>query len=159
MDLTALLGRGLIDPISLGERVFQELQDQLPSNGVFADISAKPPEELIATTLADWLARIIVNDDPATTADGSTVGSRKAEQAYRELSDRNVVLAAALGACDDCWGKNVDCPLCDGAGAPGWVLPDEQLYASYVYPAVRAVTGAQDSASSPEPKNRNCREE
>jgi hypothetical protein len=156
MDLNALLGRGMLDPIAVGERVFQELQDRLASNGTFADISAKPPEELVATALGDWLARIIVNDDSSTMADGPTAGSRKAEQVYRELSDRNVVLAAALGACDDCWGRNVDCPICDGAGAPGWVLPDEHLYASYVHPAVRAVTSARSSAPAPEPKNRNC---
>jgi hypothetical protein len=58
---------------------------------------------------------------------------------YENLIDRNSVLAAAVGACD-CWGEQAECGFCGGAGAPGWVVPDRKLFASYVYPAVRAVS-------------------
>jgi hypothetical protein len=96
MDLNALLGSGMLDPVDLGKRVFQELQDRLASKGTFLDISAKPPEELLATALGDWLVRMIGNDDSSAMADGPMASDRKAEQVYEELSDRNVVLAVTL---------------------------------------------------------------
>jgi len=155
MDLDALLG-SILDPIALGERVIQQLQDRLVSNGTLTDISDKPPEELIATLLSDWLARRIGNEDPSavpyTPAAGNSAvpyrpaaEDRSAERLYKELSDRNIVLAAALGACGHCWGTHADCPFCGGAGVPGWVLPNEELYANYVHPAVRAVANSRVS--------------
>src|SRR4051794_6339318 len=124
MDISALLGPGILDPIALGERVFQELQDRLPSNSKLANISDKTPEELVAATIADWLAKMMINDDSPGMAHWSTIGNPHEDQIYKDLYDRNIILAAALGACGNCWGGNVDCPICDGAGAPGWVLPD-----------------------------------
>jgi hypothetical protein len=145
MDISGLLGPGILDPIAIGERVFQELQHRLPPNSKLADISDKSPEELVAATIADWLAKMMMNDDSPGMAHRSTIGNPNENQMYKDLYDRNIVLAAALGACGSCWGGNVDCPICDGAGAPGWALPDEQLYASYVEPAVRAVTNTRGS--------------
>jgi hypothetical protein len=54
---------------------------------------------------------------------------------YNELFHRNAAVAAALGACD-CWGERANCPLCNGEGSPGWVPPDESLFAIYVGPVV-----------------------
>jgi hypothetical protein len=55
--------------------------------------------------------------------------------AHDVLVDRNVLLAAALGACD-CWGEQPSCPECGGQGAAGWIPPDPDLYGEYVAPAV-----------------------
>jgi hypothetical protein len=156
MDLDALIGRG-----TLGERIIQQvqdrlasqLQDRLASNEALSGISEtlagnsdKPPEELIGTVVADWLAGMIVSEDSSTISEKPAVSDRNAERLYyREISNRNIVLAAALGACHNCWGTRADCPFCDGAGTPGWVLPDPQLYASYVHPAVRAFTNTHSS--------------
>jgi hypothetical protein len=69
--------------------------------------------------------------------DGQTVVVAGSESAAQEaLTDRNVLLAAALGACD-CWGEDTGCPGCGGVGSAGWVPPDPELYAEYVAPAVR----------------------
>ena len=61
---------------------------------------------------------------------------------HEALLDRNVLLAAALGACD-CWGQQVDCPICSGEGRAGWVEPDPGLYAEYVEPAVVRMSCAE----------------
>lgn len=53
----------------------------------------------------------------------------------QSLVDRNVLLAAALGACD-CWGEDPECDECSGEGTVAWVPPDPELYDEYVKPAV-----------------------
>jgi hypothetical protein len=55
--------------------------------------------------------------------------------AHDVLVDRNLLLAAALGACG-CWGEQPACPDCGGQGAAGWMSPDPDLYTEYVAPAV-----------------------
>jgi hypothetical protein len=60
-------------------------------------------------------------------------GSLSADQVA--LADRDVLLAAALGACE-CWGEEPACPSCSGDGGVGWVPPDPALYDEYVKPAV-----------------------
>ena len=71
------------------------------------------------------------------------------------LRRRNDVLADALGACPDCWGADLACDTCGGAGRPGSELPDPHLFAAWVAPAVRRVraqTAASNrQASSPPP--------
>lgn len=52
------------------------------------------------------------------------------------LQTRNLVLAAALGACD-CWGENPDCVDCSGQGTPGWEDPDPLLFREFVSPAIK----------------------
>jgi len=166
MDLNALIGRG-----TLGERIIQQvqdrlvsqLQDRLASNETLSGISEtlagnsdKPPEEVIGTVVGDWLAGMIVSEHSSAMPEKPTVGDRNAERLhYREISNRNTLLAAALGACNNCWGTRADCPVCDGAGTPGWVLPDPQLFASYVHPAVRAFTNTHSSVPALGPKGTN----
>ena len=60
---------------------------------------------------------------------------------YETLLDHDVLLAAALGACD-CWGDDLGCRSCAGEGRPGWKPPDPQLYDELVAPAVARVAGA-----------------
>jgi hypothetical protein len=49
--------------------------------------------------------------------------------------DINILLAAALGACE-CWGLRADCELCRGYGSAGWTEPDPELFEEFVRPAV-----------------------
>jgi hypothetical protein len=72
----------------------------------------------------------------APPGDGSNVVPGHESAAGAALADRNVLLAAALGACE-CWGDNPGCPDCGGAGTAGWKPPDPELYVEYVAPAVR----------------------
>src|SRR5688500_15458651 len=72
-----------------------------------------------------------------------TVDARAAY--FEELLDRNSSLAAALGACD-CWGAAPHCPICEGEGSPGWMLPDRELFKVYVQPALSIMTNVEPNA-------------
>ncbi|MDN3638807.1 hypothetical protein QWY82_08315 [Simiduia curdlanivorans] len=58
------------------------------------------------------------------------------EQELSELRNLNENLAAALGACAECWGADDACPECEGQGGAGSVRPDPELYNALVAPAV-----------------------
>jgi hypothetical protein len=146
MDFTGLLGRMMPDTIALVERVFQQVQEQLARDGAFAASGDTSLKEVVATALGNRLARMIVNDDSAVEAWPTASSPADELGSYDELADRNSLLAAALGACD-CWGQHVSCPFCDGLGGPGWALPDERLFASYVYPALNAITHLDGSST------------
>jgi hypothetical protein len=138
MDLSALFGQETVNPLAIVERVFQQVVDQLARTEGVADTDGSPPDELIAVALGNRLARMIVDDQSSGSADWHGLDRSQDDLAFDELVDRNLALAAALGACD-CWGQESGCPVCDGAGGPGWLPPDRQLFAAYVYPAMRAV--------------------
>jgi len=78
----------------------------------------------------------------APPGDGPTVVPSYEAAAHAALVDRNLLLAAALGACD-CWGEVVGCPRCSGQGVAGWMPPDPELYGEYVAPAVRRTSPDQ----------------
>ena len=145
MDLGGLLGSLVPDALALADRVFQQAQEQLNRDGAFAAATAvSSPDELITLALGKRLARMIADGD--SSAMGNSINDLQDDQLshYEELVDRNTVLAAALGACD-CWGQLANCPFCDGSGRPGWILPNEQLFESYVGPALSAVTDPSGS--------------
>ena len=58
------------------------------------------------------------------------------EQELSELRNINENLAAALGACAECWGADDACSECEGHGGAGNVRPDPELYNALVAPAV-----------------------
>ena len=61
------------------------------------------------------------------------------EQLFAELEtlrERNDALAQALGACALCWGDDVECPICGGAGQPGFTVPDQRLFTQMLFPAI-----------------------
>jgi hypothetical protein len=148
MDLSSLFGSNSVNPLAVVERVFQEVVDQLAGTEGFTASDGRPPEELIAVALGGRLARMIVDDQSlggrsvtgptARHHPGPVLDPAVDDVTFNELVDRNLALAAALGACD-CWGQQPDCPICDGVGGPGWLPPDRHLFAAYVYPAMRAV--------------------
>jgi hypothetical protein len=51
------------------------------------------------------------------------------------LSERNAVLAAAVGACT-CWGEDETCEECSGEGRPGTFLPDKAYFTEFVLPVI-----------------------
>jgi hypothetical protein len=62
----------------------------------------------------------------------------------QERRERDAVLAAALGACEFCWGENPSCPVCGGEGVPGSSVPPTELFMRYIAPAARKLP-RQDS--------------
>lgn len=54
--------------------------------------------------------------------------------------DTNILLAAALGACE-CWGLRASCDMCWGHGSAGWIQPDPELFDELVQPAIARRSG------------------
>jgi hypothetical protein len=118
-----LLERVAEDPVGLLDRVLARAVGQLSGDNAAVDDGGGEgsPADVVASALGDRLALLIAGD-----------------RREHELEARNRVLATALGACD-CWGEEIDCPVCDGEGAPGWLLPEPRLFAAYVRPGLRAL--------------------
>jgi len=88
-------------------------------------------------------------------ANDGTGGPAPITHVDEQLVERDQALAAALGACD-CWGEDIRCHICQGEGGPGWLLPDRQLFATYVFPALRTVR-AQTAPEARPPSASNRR--
>jgi hypothetical protein len=74
------------------------------------------------------------------------------EDELDELRDRNDMLAAALGACAQCWGEDPGCELCAGGGGPGSYPPDQHLFDQLVRPGLRKLHATRQSRSDvPQP--------
>lgn len=58
------------------------------------------------------------------------------ETEHEILTQRNDLLALALGACPYCWGRDATCE-CRGHGVPGSRPPDEEAFAEFVAPVVK----------------------
>lgn len=116
-------------------------------------LSADPEaaRELVRKTLAEhaasdprlgMLMQMLAKREQDEPAPNSSEPRREhARQRLREmraeleiLRERNEVLAAALGACAQCWGDDETCPDCRGEGGPGWRRPAKDLYDDLVAP-------------------------
>ena len=137
------------DPLALVERVIEQAVSQLMPPEALAETGDGSADDALATALGNGLARMIAGDEFETSGPHDREPAPEWVAHDHELLDRNRTVAAALGACD-CWGSRPDCPICAGAGAPGWALPDERLFAAYVLPAVSALApaGAPDSTQA-----------
>jgi hypothetical protein len=140
VDVNGLVERTIADPLALCQRILQQVLDQLAHEYAVGDAGEERPEETIAIALGNRLAQMLLEGNGSTVREWSPAGDEpEVSTPYDELLDRDAALAAALGACD-CWGEDADCPICRGLGAPGWELPDRRLFATYVRPALRALT-------------------
>ena len=137
MDLDTLLGGVISDPANLFVRVLRHVTDQLDSAGLSDGILEKEPDELLVIAVGNLLTRMMAAPGSADGDDSETMDRDGGSTSTRSLIDRNIVLASALGACD-CWGEDGRCPICVGAGAPGWSPPDQELFTAYVRPAMSA---------------------
>jgi hypothetical protein len=91
------------------------------------------PKGFMDRLLEQLVDRLVT--DPSSVP-GPTILPRHDTPAHQHLEDHNLVLAAALGACE-CWGHDPDCADCSGAGSAGWADPDARLYQEYVIPAIK----------------------
>lgn len=93
-------------------------------------------------------------DAPLTDDDRPTWAAfRRLEQENQLLIDRIEMLACALGACPNCWGRIEDCEDCGGIGRPGAFAPDRGCFDQFVLPVIVRVMGRadldEDSLSDP----------
>lgn len=102
------------------------------------------------TGFMDRVLQQLVDRVADTTPHGpTTIIPRFDIELHERLSDHNLILATALGACE-CWGVDRGCPHCGGDGVSGWTTPDRSLFAEYVTPAIiRIADGNQPPAPPP----------
>jgi hypothetical protein len=90
---------------------------------------------------------------PLPDADRPTWAAfRRLEQENQLLVDHVEMLACALGACPNCWGRIEDCEDCGGIGRPGAFAPDRGCFDHFVLPVIVRVMGHAhlcDDAASP----------
>ncbi len=130
-EVQALLERVLPDPRGFAGRLLQQAMTQYgqfappAAAAYYANASAEetvPGDGIIVTD--EWA------QDQAPTA-----GDEVPAAEDQVPADMNLLLAAALGACE-CWGTSAGCDLCQGYGSAGWTEPDTGLFDEYVRPAV-----------------------
>ena len=99
--------------------------------------------------LLEVLRGAVSEPEPCSAPPGAEAMARAVLTERDQLRRRLTLLAAALGACDQCWGEDASCPACDGTGRPGSSPPHAELFDRYVRPAALSLhlpdTGATDS--------------
>jgi hypothetical protein len=96
------------------------------------DANASLREELMAE----------VREEQAAAVDELAATARRLFEERAACSQRLEDLAAALGACPACFGDDLLCDTCHGAGRPGARAPEAAEFARYVIPAVERVRSA-----------------
>jgi len=72
------------------------------------------------------------------------------ELELERLQEINDTLAAALGACEVCWGDDPECEACQGRGGPGSLPPDRALFERLAMPAVRRLRSSNPATAGRE---------
>ena len=144
-EVQALLNKVLPDPAGFAQRLLLQAlgrwgQPAAGGAGTYFTDPFRAPPSFTTATAED------VTDEDVTDEDAAVV---------LPPVDTNILLAAALGACE-CWGMLPGCELCHGAGVAGWTQPDAELFDEFVRPAVVAMarfsTAAGDSGGCPTPQ-------
>lgn len=119
---------------------FQRSADDDALEVDFVDEDAEVAPGLSLAASVDWLAEIEAGYERARE-DIARLERRLGNMAddVSALREINATLAAALGACESCWGDDRGCLVCHGRGAPGAVRPEPRLFRELVMPAVRRV--------------------
>jgi hypothetical protein len=139
-DLETLFMRVLADPMGFIERICEQLAERFEIGSPGSGQPVAAPGQKFSKEFSREHGRELSSESIA----------------IEQLVDRNVLLSAALGACD-CWGHDPDCPICAGEGTAGWIQPDRRLYDEYVKPASMRISADEHPAchdSTGEPPGR-----
>jgi hypothetical protein len=123
-EVQALLERVLPDPSGFAQRLLLQVMTQ------FGESAAPGAGPYGSAASAFYTAS--AHEDATTD---NIVITPEQPDADEGLASTNVLLAAALGACE-CWGLRADCDLCQGRGSAGWAEPVSQLFYEFVGPAI-----------------------
>jgi hypothetical protein len=95
------------------------------------DVDADP-----TALLTQYLLQRRTADDDEDGDEGDPPSAAERTE-LEDLRRRNEIFAAAVGACEICWGDDPACPICRGEGRPGWAEPNRGLFAEVAGPALR----------------------
>ena len=125
-------------------------------NGEFAEAAAASLSRLgITDPLVQKLITMMEaqNEQQATSAPDDLPGHQAGRSSVKALKRENELLrrsneclleqsrmmAAAIGACPECWGEDPACPGCEGDGKPGSFQPHRGCFEVFVLPVVDAL--------------------
>lgn len=126
-DVQALLERVLPDPSGFAQRLLLQLMAQFGESGA--------PGAGSYGSAANAFYTAATHEDATTSSIIITPEQPDADEGDGGLASTNVLLAAALGACE-CWGLRAECDLCQGQGSAGWAEPVPDLFYEFVGPAI-----------------------
>lgn len=141
----AMMMQGKVKPKALLSQMVAEMADDDPQMAMVSQYLAMQPDDDSDDESADEEIREGANpsrqwvDDQELMSLREEVATIQANleeqtQLLQELIDRNTELAAALGACPECWGENQSCSACHGRGVPGALKPDKKCFDYYIAP-------------------------
>src|SRR5262245_33177670 len=111
-EVQALLERVLPDPSGFAQRLLLQVATR------WGPLAQPHASNSYSTTNASYTV------SPAEDVTASETGIPPDPSAADDMPiDTNMLLAAALGACE-CWGSLPTCHLCRGSGSAGWTQPD-----------------------------------
>jgi hypothetical protein len=122
-DVQALIERVLPDPTGFAQRLLLQLMAQFGQ-------SAEP-----GANAFDASANAFYTAAEEDMTASEIVITPERPSAYEAPGSTNMLLAAALGACE-CWGLQADCNLCWGRGSAGWTEPVPELFDEFIGPAI-----------------------
>lgn len=125
-----------VDPAASPDELMAQLAQDNPRLALLASLFARRRAE--ETRGADDVEEPPIAPDPPRAPDVRRLRRRLRRVAAEatQLREWNRALAGALGACDHCWGADMLCPRCRGAGEPGSYAPERPLFDRLVLPAV-----------------------
>ena len=121
--------------------------------------AANPRKQAVLELLSQQMSSRESEADPGTRRYARLVHRAKAQihalRSQLELAlDAMDLFAGALGACEECFGTDEHCAVCNGAGRPGSCEVDPDLFRRWIEPAVlrhRRDTGEQRAQTHPRP--------
>jgi hypothetical protein len=123
-EVQALLEHVLPDPSGFAQRLLLQLMSQFGESGA--------PGAGSYGSAANAFYTAATHEDATTS---NIIITPEQPDAGEGLAGTNVLLAAALGACE-CWGLRADCDVCRGYGTAGWTEPVPELFYEFVGPAI-----------------------
>lgn len=154
LNLLSAVRAGRMRPADVLRQVVDESTDPvlasmvgtMMSEHAEADVVSK--EDAAATLVDEQRRREREVDELATTLRDAQGEIARVSGELAQLSRRNEELAAALGACPQCWGTDDACDVCAGHGRPGSAPPVREDFDRYVSPVLRRLR----PAARPTPK-------
>jgi hypothetical protein len=144
-------------------QIYQQIAERYSDNPMMSLLLSQMAERNVTDEEDDYLvidAEEVDEDDlfsKRKSSEGSLADKKtrariksRIQSMSEELSvlrQHSEELAAALGACEICWGYDNECEHCNGYGSPGWQAPRRGVFNKYVEPAIKALREVPERVS------------
>jgi hypothetical protein len=132
-----------------------------PDNPTLALLSQLGVEDQRLSQVAQLMSAFESRDAEAAELAQLRTENGRLKELNRTLLAHSDFLAAAVGACPECWGEDAECRECGGQGGPGAYVPERICFEEIVRPVLdrmRQRLAARRRRAQPAPE-RNARSE